>query len=129
MKLMGAPAEVLGLTRIRRRRLVMFALFLLFVPVELLVMTAVSVRAAFLLFPVWAVAYLVSGFAVIYSRCPRCGELFHQGPFPWPYERRFLGVVQPSTVRRWPVVMPTTRRCLNCGLGLKPHADCPTASR
>jgi hypothetical protein len=116
--------EALALQRIRRRRLLMFGLFLGFVPAEFLVWSVTgSDGAAFALFGVWAVTYVLSGFLVIYCRCPRCGEFFHQGPFRWPHERRFLGVVKPSVVRRLSVVTPFTRHCLNCGLSLKPRQD------
>ena len=79
--------------------------------------------AMFLLFWIWGAVYLVSGYLVAYSRCPRCGEYFHQGPFPWPRQRRFLGVVKPSLIRRLQIVTPFTRQCLNYGLSLKPRRD------
>ena len=116
--------ETLGLQRIRRRRLLMFGLFLSFLPtMGLLWYLTESDRVMFLSFWIWCAVYSASGLLVARSRCPRCGEYFHQGPYPWPHQRRFLGVIKPSLIRRLQIVTPFTRHCLNCGLGLKPRRD------
>jgi hypothetical protein len=86
---LSAP-EVLALQRIRRRRYLMLGLFLGFAPAALLIWSVTgSDGAALLISCVWGVAYLLSVFAVTYSRCPRCGEFFHQGPSHGPTQGAF----------------------------------------
>ena len=99
----------------------MFGLFLAFLPAMLLVWYVTgSDSAVFVLFLFWAPVYVISGVFVLYSRCPRCGQRFHEGPFPWAIpDRRYLGMIKPSVVRRLRVITPFTRRCLNCGFSLK----------
>ena len=54
----------------------------------------------------WMVAFLGAGCLASFSRCPRCGKFFDikHGAFGWRWSR------------------PFTRRCLNCGLPLRPSS-------
>jgi hypothetical protein len=112
-----------GLRKIRRRRVLMFSLFIGFAPAATLVALLTSDNVGLLVAGIVGIAYVISGQIVIYSHCPRCGEYFHQGPFPWPYERRFLGLINPDVMRRTRVIHPGTRQCLNCGVRLKERRD------
>ena len=85
----------------------MFGLFLSFLPtMGLLWYLTESDRVMFLSFWIWCAVYSASGLLVARSRCPRCGKFFDikHGAFGLRWSR------------------PFTRRCLNCGLPLRPSS-------
>ncbi len=88
-----------GLEEIRRRRRLVFVVFLLYIPV--VIITFFVFRSD--QFTVWvALAWMalcaVTIIRASLSRCPRCGKHYH-------YKR--------------PTSNPWTRKCLHCGLRLK----------
>jgi len=94
-----------GLRTIGRRRRAAWIVFLLFLPV--MGLAGVSFRwvhSRFVAFGscfVWMGVYALAGHRLVFTRCPRCGELFHSRR-DW---RRPMGMF--------------TRACLHCGLRLR----------
>jgi hypothetical protein len=90
-----------GLEEIRGRRRVLWVVFWTYVPVMVLLYQLLGSWV----FPWVAFAWMallgVAGIRVTLSRCPRCGEGFH-----WGVGRH----------NSW------TRKCLHCGLPLRPKA-------
>jgi hypothetical protein len=90
-----------GLSKIRRRRLIRRMLLLSFLPAMLLARNAITTTLQAQLALAWVLASVWINNWVRFTRCPRCGELFHvDGKSRW-------------TGR--------SRTCVNCGLPL--HAD------
>lgn len=93
-----------GLTRIRRRRELLWLLFFTFLPGTVLVGNLL-VRATGWAGGSSAVGYLWMAaigaciWRVGATRCPQCGERFHETPV---------------------LVNPWARRCMHCGLPLRP---------
>ena len=90
-----------GLAEIRRRRLIRRVLLLLFLPAMLLARNAIRTTLQAQLALAWVFASVWINNWVRFTRCPRCGELFHVGG-----KSRWTG---------W------SRTCVNCGLPL--HGD------
>ena len=97
----GTPAGdaiAAGLARIRRRRLGLLLVVLALPAVLLLFFHAPWARATReLVVLAWVAAWGAAVMAVVWSRCPRCGHLFH----------RVLGFAN-----------PLSRRCQGCGRSL-----------
>jgi hypothetical protein len=86
------------LRRIRRRRRCLWGLILVYVPgIWLTLELTRSDRKTGIVFGVWVVLVAAAALWTAFSRCPRCGNLFHVHGFMPLY----LG------------------RCLHCGLGLR----------
>jgi len=86
-----------GLKAIRKRRLILWFVILIYIPAIWLVLEKThSDRATGLAFAIWLVMLIVAAFWSALIKCPRCGNLYHiNGPTLFYY-----------------------RRCLHCGLRL-----------
>jgi len=93
-----ARALTSGLGRIQQRRQILLGVLVMLVP-AILVHQGMGgprlLRDAIVLG--WVAAYAVTAMVMVWSRCPRCHQLFH----------RVLGFHNPFS-----------RRCQSCGLGL-----------
>ena len=94
-----------GLRTIRRRRRAAWIVFFLFLPATGLADLSFRwVHSRFIalgILLVWIGVYALAGHRLVFTRCPRCGELFHS-------RRDWRG----------PMGM-FTRACLHCGLRLR----------
>jgi len=96
--------EKQGLRRIRLRRRLMWGTLLSFLPGAVLVgHLGLSTKVLNMMGAAWLAAAVVFSFVVAFSRCPRCGKLFHSRQIMW--------------LLIWSNAF--TRRCLNCALALK----------
>jgi len=98
------PAELAQLATIRRRRRNLWIVFLSYLPGTAIVGGALnsllgSDKPVVVVAVSWMAAFMVAGYGVGISRCPRCGDEFH---------RRGL----------WTNTF--AQRCMNCELPIRP---------
>lgn len=95
-----------GLRKIRRRRWLLWSIFLTYLPaIWLSLRITGSDRKTAVVFGVWVLLAAVAGGLVAFARCPRCGNYFHMK----------------GLVPVW------VRRCLYCRLHLKGESPQDTA--
>ena len=80
-----------GLRIIRKRRLFLWALIIVYVPAVWMSLTLTrSDRATAVVFGIWLVFLIIAVFFVTSSACPRCGNLFHMHGITPLYLRKCL---------------------------------------
>lgn len=82
--------ELLGLKKIRRKRLIAIILFLLYLPSILVI----SIIVPDSIMPIYLIGYVIIFLCVIFplslSECPRCHNKFFVHVFTTPFTRKFL---------------------------------------
>ena|ERR1044071_3606847 len=74
---LSSAAMIEGLRLIRRRRLTVFTLFVLFGPFVFLFYKLFGEKIVMLAAFSFLLLYLIAGVRMQIARCPRCGERFH----------------------------------------------------
>jgi len=71
-----------ALNKIKTRRLILWSVFLTYIPaIAVTHLAAATSTPTIIVFVLWLIMAAAGGVMVSFSRCPRCGNLFHmRGP-------------------------------------------------